>query len=223
MRVSQKPATKPIRAADRHSRSLAEASILSTIQIMDPILPEAVIKVLNKTRVSFVLAGAYALAGWTRAPRATKDVDVIVVASHVKKAVQALKAAFPPLEPDDQEVVIRFRDPETQEVAIDVMKANQPLFRAAIKHTTTAIIGGEKCKIPTLEMALAMKFAPMISLVRADEKKHLDAHDFISMVKVNKDIDLVKLSFLGELVYPGGGQEVVEMVETIRAGRKLVL
>ena len=63
----------------------------------------------------------------------------------------------------------------------------------------------------------------MVSLVRADEKKHLDAHDFISMVKANGDIDLEKLEELGNLVYAGGGKELVEKVRQVRAGEKLQL
>ena len=43
-------------------------------------------------------------------------------------------------------------------------------------------------------MALAMKFAAMISLHRQDEAKHVDAHDFILMVKTNSEIDLKKLA-----------------------------
>ena len=68
-----------------------------------------------------------------------------------------------------------------------------------------------------------LKFAPMISLTRADEDKHQDAHDFIRMVKNNEAIDLETVEKLGELVYNGGGKEVVEMVRKIRAGEKLKL
>ena len=43
------------------------------------------------------------------------------------------------------------------------------------------------------------------------------------MVKSNPDIDLNKLAELGDLVYPEGGKEVVEMVRQVRAGEKLRL
>ncbi len=43
------------------------------------------------------------------------------------------------------------------------------------------------------------------------------------MVKSNAEIDLKKLAELGDLVYPEGGKEVVEMVRRIRAGEKLQL
>jgi hypothetical protein len=63
----------------------------------------------------------------------------------------------------------------------------------------------------------------MISLNRADYKKYMDAADFIRIVNVNSDIDLEKLSQLGELVYPGGGKEIVEKIRQVRAGEKLQL
>src|SRR5207245_9971398 len=103
------------------------------------------------------------------------------------------------------------------------MKPNQELFREALKHTHTVQAEGQTYKIPSLEMALAMKFAPMISLNRADIDKYLDAHDFGHIINANPEIDLGKLSTLGDLVYPGGGKEIVEMVRRVRAGEKLIL
>jgi hypothetical protein len=189
---------------------------------MNAIAPLDVITVLNSEKISFVLAGAYSLVGWTKAPRATKDVEVVVASRHHKKAVKALLAVFPHLQARDLEVVTRLVDLASDEVAIDLMKPNQPLYRAVFKNSTSISTAGQTYKIPTLEMGLAMKFA-MISLTRDDAKKHMDAHDFIRMVKVNADIDLERLAELGELVYPGGGKEIVEMVRRVRAGEKLEL
>src|SRR4029077_13239672 len=115
----------------------------------------------------------------------TQDVDVIVASRHEKKAVKALLEAFPQLQADDMPVVIRLRDRETKRVAIDVMKTNQQLFRQALKHTRTIHVEGHTYKIPSLEMALAMKFAPMVSIYRADIEKYQDAHDFGQMVLNN--------------------------------------
>jgi hypothetical protein len=189
----------------------------------DFITPVQVIALLNAAGVRFVLAGAHGLAGWTRAPRATQYVDVIVAARSVRKAVRELLAAFPHLEEENHEVVVRLRDRETKVVSIDVMKPNQDLTRAALKNTRAVEAEGHTYHIPSLEMALALKFAPMISLTRSQEKKHFDTGDFITMIKVNADIDLDRLAELGELVYPGGGAEVVKLVGQVRRGERLVL
>jgi hypothetical protein len=210
-------------AVDVHTRNFAKAATLSEFQVMDAIPPRAVIAALNEAGVSFILVGAYGIAGWLKSPRATEDVDVVVAARHQKKAVKALLAAFPHLKADDQEVVIRLRVPGTEEVAIDVIKPNQPLYRVAFKHTTAVDVGGQHYRIPTLEMALAMKFGPMVSPNRLEEKKHQDAHDFIRMVRLNEDLDLEQLAELGELVYPTGGKEILELVRRVRANEKLQL
>ncbi len=185
--------------------------------------PQDVIDILSRLGVRYVLVGAYGLAGWTGEPRATLDVDVLVATRQHKKVVTALLAAYPHLTAEVHDVVTRLRDPETGHVAIDVMRPNQPLFQAALKHTHTVQAARKSYLIPSLEMALAMKFAPMISLNRADEKKYQHAADFIRIVKNNPDINLAKLAELGELVYPGGGQEIVEMVRRLRAGERLNL
>ena len=184
--------------------------------------PLDVIRVLNREKISFVLVGAYGLSGWMRA-RATEDVDVIVAARQVAKAVRVLTKAFPYLEADDAEVVVRLRDTDTKEVLIDVMKPLQPPYHVIFKHTKKVTLGKEGYRIPTLEMALTCKFAPMISLMRVDEKKLQDAADFIDMVKRNADINLDSLEKLGDIVYNGGGKEILELVRRVRAGEKLEL
>jgi hypothetical protein len=203
--------------------NLATSTAISSYYVEPFITPLEVITLLNNAGVNFMLVGAHALAGWTQAPRATQDVDVLVAAQGHKKAVAALLAAFPDLESYDVEVVTRLRHRDTKKVMIDVMKPKQPLHREALKHTTVVTIHGQQYKIPSLEMALAMKFAPRIGLLREDAKKYLDAHDFIQIVHSNPDIDLEKLAELGELVYPGGGQEIVEKVRQVLAGEKLNL
>jgi hypothetical protein len=187
------------------------------------ILPHEVIAILNREKISFVLVGAHGIAGWMNEPRATQDIDIVVSAKHHKKAIRALLAAFPELEEYDLPVVTRLRRSDTTKVAIDVMKTNQQLYRVALKHTRPVQAGGQTYKIPSLEMALAMKFAAMISLYRQDEDKYQDAHDFIRMIKVNADIDQKTLAELGDLVYPGGGQEIVEKVRQVRTGETLKL
>jgi hypothetical protein len=208
---------------DIHGHSLGISTALSRYYMPELITPAQVIAVLNAAKVRFVLMGAHAIGGWTRAPRATQDVDVLVGARGFRKAVRELLTAFPQVEADDHEAVTRLRDRKTQAVLIDVMKPHQDLMQAALNNTC-AVEGREQpYRIPTLEMALALKFAPMISLNRAIEKKHLDAHDFITMIKVNPEIDLVKLAELGEFIYPGGGAELVQKVGQVRRGEKLIL
>jgi hypothetical protein len=208
---------------DLHRSGLATSIAISEYYVKNFIQPLEVVRVLNAAGVRFMLVGLHGILGWMRKPRATQDVDVLVAARHHKKAVTALLAAFPHLEEYDLPVVTRLRDRDTKEVAIDVMKPNQQPFRDALKHTREVASAGLTYQIPSLEMALTMKFAPMISLHRQDEDKHLDAHDFINIVKSNPDIDLEKLAEFGELVYTGGGQEIVEKVKQIRAGEKLIL
>src|SRR5579863_10084075 len=89
------------------SRFVAKTSILSGFQVMNSIPLIDVIKVLNKGKISFVLMGAHAISNWTRSPRATEDVDVVVAARHQKKAVNNLIEVFSHLVAEDHEVVIR--------------------------------------------------------------------------------------------------------------------
>jgi hypothetical protein len=187
------------------------------------IAPLDVITALNRNKISFVLVGLHGLGGWMHEPRATQDVDVIVASRHHKKAVRILLDEFRNLEPVEHPAVTRLHYKETNQVAIDVMKSDQQLFRDVFKQTEKVRIGREEYRIPCLEMAIAMKFAPMVRPHRKDEDKYQDAHDFILMVKANPNIDHEKLAELGDSVYSGGGSELLEMVRRVRAGEKLNL
>src|SRR5688572_8275342 len=95
-----------------HTRALSKSVQIGRFQMDKIISPQEVVRVLNRGKVSFVLVGAYGLAGWMR-PRATEDVVVVVALRQVKKAVTLLVDAFPHLEPEDLEVVVRLRDSTT--------------------------------------------------------------------------------------------------------------
>jgi hypothetical protein len=204
-------------------RDVATSAALSEDQVPNMIPLLDVIRVLNEAGVSFVLVGAYGLAPWIKDPRATKDVDVVVAAKHLKKAVGALAEAFPQLEPIDIPVVVRFRDAQTEEVFINVMKPLQQPYREVFKHTKSVSLKGQTYRIPTLEMAIVMKFVSMTSPYRADDDKHQDAHDFIRMIKHNPALDKVQLAQLACLIYPDAGKAILEMVRKVQAGEKLVI
>ena len=122
-----------MKLADIHTRSLATSTALSVYYVENLITPLDVIKVLNDADVKFMLLGAHGIGGWLRDPRATQDVDVLVAMRSQKKAINALRTAFPQLDVEDHPVVTRFREKETGEVRIDVMKPNQELFREGLK------------------------------------------------------------------------------------------
>jgi hypothetical protein len=208
---------------DQHALSLFKSSKLSWVYVPHFIRPEEVIRVLNAAKISFTLVGAHGLGGWTGKPRATEVLDIVVVQRHVKKSVAALVKAFPSLDVDNQPAVIRLRDRQTGAVAIDVMKPNQAIIHAALKHTRAVKSGRLIYKVPSLEMALALKFAPMVSLNRSDLDKQQDAVNFGRIVVSNPGLNLDHLATLGDLVYPCGGKEILECVRRVRAGEQLIL
>ncbi len=183
------------------------------------ISPEDVISALSEAGVRFILMGNYGITGWRLERRASEDVDVLVRTRDHRKAVDVIRKSFPDLQMKDFPVVTRFIEAATEIPLIDLMKPNQPLFKDAFRQT---VLVEEGYLIPNLEFALASKFAAMVSPNRADEKKFLDAADFTSMVKKNQSaIHLRRLRRLGELVCLGGGTEIVELVENIKAGRRI--
>lgn len=208
--------------ADSHMRNFRKADQLSGLQVDRILGPLDVIRILQKEKISFVLVGAYGLMGWMKRARATEDVDVVVALRQVKKAVAALEKAFPELVGEDLDVVVRLKSRSTGDVAIDVMKPIQAPYAAIFKHTHSVVDEGVEFRVPSLEMALASKFAPLVSLGRKEVDKYGDAQDFALMAIRNDDIDWNVLEAIGESIFPGGGKEIVEKVQQAKAGQRLV-
>jgi hypothetical protein len=176
--------------------------------------PREVIKILNKARIKFTLVGAHGIAGWLVDPRASQDVDVIIHAQH-KKAVQAIRKAFPELRMMDLEAVTRFLDPATDRPVIDLMKPDSDLHQNVVDYTVQV---GKTHRVPALEMALALKFAAMDSPNRKQNKKLQDKADFFSMVAAHgEELDDNVLFSLGEMVKNGGGKEILKLVKEARS------
>jgi hypothetical protein len=180
--------------------------------------PVDVARVLDAAKVKYVLVGAHATNGYTGRPRATVDVDLIV--QFPKKASQAIARAFPRLRMKDTPVVIRFIDGDQE--AIDLLKPNtSKLWPALMKHALSLVVDGYTVRVPSVEGVLAAKFSAMVSIGRRLADKMIDGGDFIRVVEANPTLDAELLERFGDLVYPGGGKEILKLVADARAGRRL--
>jgi hypothetical protein len=180
--------------------------------------PEQVIAALHQAGISCVLMGTHALNTYRDEARATQDVDVLVRKKDLGKAIKTLAGAYPDLTIEDSPVVTRFVDPATAKVVLDVMKP-QGVLQVIFRHTLPV---GDTHRIPSLEMALASKFAAMVSPQRRPDKKMIDGGDFMNVVMNHRqELDVRKLQRLAEKVYPGGSKEILAMIVDIDAGRTL--
>jgi hypothetical protein len=185
------------------------------------VTPENVIAALHQVGINPVLMGTHGINVYRDEPRATQDVDVLVIKRHVRKAIRAMEEAFPDLEVVESSVVARFVDPVTQKVVLDVMKPSSHAMQSVFRHT---IAIRDTHRIPTLEMALVSKFLAMTAPVRREDKKLIDMGDFTNIVKQNRGaVDLDKLRQLGDKVRLGDGKRILKLIADIDAGRRISL
>lgn len=205
-----------------HASRIKTSSVLSSWQVKHMVPLKQVLSVLNLAEVDFVLAGAHAISGWTKKPRATVDVDVVIAPKSHRKAVSAVRKAFPELEVRDFEVVTRLIDPATGESVIDLMKPKDRLLRTVFENSIRLRLEGQPARIPDLEMAAALKFSAMVGIYREHPDKMQDAADFSRIIAANPKLSVERLARLSELVYAGGGAESRRLVEAVRQGKPLV-
>jgi len=182
--------------------------------------PQEVIEVVRHAGIRrWVLMGLYGYVGYLAAPRATQNVDILVGEDEIETVVQAICTRWPALIVDRQEVVIRFRDPgevaitgEIKQV-IDVMLPSNTCYEAILSRFHTIDESTGHC-IPIIEAACASKFAALVSPFREWEKKSYDAGDLRSIMVPNQTtLDKTLLKELGDLIYPDGGQELLEYLQ----------
>ncbi|WP_182867580.1 hypothetical protein [Stieleria mannarensis] len=192
--------------------------------------PSEVCAALERSGVkNWMLMGLHGYVGYMSDPRATQDVDVLVPYSQKKKAVKALLGRWPTLVVSEMDFVVRFKDPGDLDDAgrpkavIDLMLPWGKLHEQILKeHLFDEPSSGHR--IPTLEAALACKYAAMVSPYRQFERKTQDSADFRKMVKYRGDgIDRQLLEQLGNLVWENGGQEILSFVDLAMTDKQFPL
>ena len=191
-----------------------------------------ILKKLTQKRIPFVLTGAHGIASWTGVPRNTQDVDILVKGGrNHQRAVKAVKELYPHLEAREHGGVMAFYHPGEKESVIDVTYPFRDDQEETLSNPTWTENKeqGLRYRVPSLEEALANKYGAMLTPKRSQDKRLVDAADFTRMVNHSmnpgrKPIDLVRLEFLGEKVWPrGGAKEILLLVEEVKAGKAIHL
>lgn len=191
-----------------------------------------ILKTLTEKKIPFVLTGAHGISGWTGRPRSTRDVDILVKAgrNHVR-AVKAVRELYPQLEVRNFSGVVAFFMPGEKTSVIDITFPHRADLQETLANPTWTENKEEglRYRVPSLEEALANKYGAMLTPTRELDKRMQDAVDFTRMVLHSQDegqrrIDLQRLETLGEKVWPsGGGEEILSLVEQVKAGRAIDL
>lgn len=184
------------------------------------VTPQEVIDCMVEAGIkNWVLMGLHGYVGYLPMPRATQDVDVMVPYSQRKRAADAVAARWPMLTRVELPQVIRFVDSTDLDPngdpkpVIDVMNPWSRFQETILKEH---VLHDEKThsRYPTLEAALASKYAALVSPHRSRDKKEYDAGDFRKMVRANHQrIDRESLARLGNQVWEQGGDDILRFIE----------
>ncbi|GLS27306.1 nucleotidyl transferase AbiEii/AbiGii toxin family protein [Marinibactrum halimedae] len=200
---------------------------LSSQQVEDAVNPLEVAALFEKEHVSYVLIGGHMLSFYTGTARATVDVDFIIGGPDFPRATKAIDKAYAQFRQNDRIYHVTYDSKKSGKKdleRIDLVRDGFPLFREiVIKYCHTISAHKHTIKIPTIEAAIALKFAASISPNRGDENKPVDNADLLKLVRSESNIKEDALIKLGNLVYQGGGKELVSIVADIKAGKAVSL
>ena len=194
------------------------------------VTPQEVIECMIAADIkNWCLMGLHGYVGYLPMPRATQDVDVLVPYSQRKRAADAVAARWPMLMRVELPQVIRFMDstdldPDgNAKPVVDLMNPWSSFHETILREH---VITDEKTgsRYPTVEAALASKYAALVSPNRSRDKKAYDAGDFRKIVKANHHLvnrDL--LHALGNQIWEKGGDEVLTFIELTLTDQPLPL
>jgi hypothetical protein len=182
--------------------------------------PLEIVRLLNRHEVSFVLIGLHGICGWMDEPRCHPDVDILVSRKDFIRAQAVIRRSFKNLVTNGEDLQARFSDRKTGAAILDLFRS-EGWYQRTFKNTHCLRYQGQSFRIPSLEMALAMRFRGLIDRSRPQEDRYMDAHDFLVAVKANPELDLNKLAELCDSAWHNGGYRVLWMVKKYRAGRKV--
>jgi hypothetical protein len=167
-----------MRLQDVHVDSLATSTRLTEFYDRQAIPPLEVIAALSAAKIKFMLVGTHAIGGWMRKPRATLAVEVLVSVKQHGTAARLLLSKFPDLVEKTHLRHIRLGRLDSEQFSVHVIKPQEPLQRMAFKHAYFVHSQKPAYMIPSLELALAMKYASFTSLPWSDPDKYQEVHDF---------------------------------------------
>ncbi|MCI0334633.1 MAG: hypothetical protein L0228_15560 [Planctomycetes bacterium] len=206
-------------AIQKSARLTSDFRRLHRKNAMD-ITPQDVIDVLNSAGLkNWVLMGLHGYVGYMPDPRATQDVDVMIPYSSRARAKKAIAERWPELIVRELSQVTRFMDPADLDAeghpkpVLDVMHPWSP-FQELILKEYVHVDEQTQHRLPTLEAALASKYAAMISPHRDREKREYDVADFRRLARANRDrIRTDDLRRIAGLVWEGGADEVGRFIQ----------
>lgn len=146
----------------------------------------------------------------------------------MSRAVKAIQAKFPELTVQDLVYNVRFNSSRSEgrvgTERIDVVRDNVPIFNRVLERYSVSVPArGQAIRLPTVEAVVALKFAAVISPNRGADSRPQDRTDLLNIVTQHRSLSLAVLSELGDLVYPGGGQELKDFCTAIWQGKRISL
>jgi hypothetical protein len=212
---------------DRHRRSLKTSTMLIRwfYEMYRPgsviVDAQKVVRVLSKAGVCPLLIGTHGVGGWRSQARATQDIDILIALKDHARAVRIIGIAFPEMVVESRVSATRFKDPQTGEQRIELIKPLGKTFHMAYRYCHWV---GKSHRVPDLEMALILKFSGRVAPQRRRAKRMQDTADFADVVEHNQaDLDLPKLGRLADQVYERGRAEIMNLVDDILTGRPIVI
>jgi hypothetical protein len=153
------------------------------------------------------------MAGWIQRPGVERSFDFFVRSEHLAKAAQAMEKAIPGLSVVDGLLRKRLVIRDSKQTVANLIRPVQSPECQIFDNASRLRIGGEICFVPSLEMALAIKFAAMNSIYRPGVDQMLDAYEFALIVKHQTRVDEAKLRQLVSPLFRGAAKSVCQKIK----------
>lgn len=206
-----------------HVDCMMQSAQFTKMSVAEFVSPRRIISVLRRARVPLVLVGHYGFDGWLQETRQCQIVEIIIRPRSGCTTLRLLTAAFSSLAWQGVGSRFDFLHKKSAKRLISIQLAEEPLELATFDQSLRVFLTPSLTyRIPSLEMALALRFASMTQLPWCAEK-YYHAAQFVRMAKINLDVDWKRLRSVGDLIGPSQGRKLVRKVRDLHAGKRFQL
>lgn len=172
-------------------------------------------------KIHWVLVGAGAINFYSRRPRATQDVDLIVEAAHLSRAASIAQTVMGRgTRRENRGTHVTLHSPVSP-LIVDLIRSDQhALFQTALKEKRRR----KGVRIPPLEVILALKYLSAVSPYRHVDDKRQDLVDFARVLRANGErVNKGRLIDLGAQAHERARAEIARLIDDIEHDRPITL
>jgi len=178
-----------------------------------------VTRILHAAGIGAVVIGGLVVGCHTGRPRATQDLDLVIDAATLSRAVaKQLSTAVGAQTMETHPSFISFLKKTSlgDREVLDVITSKAGSYGLVFANAISLQIAGLTIQIPTAEMMVVLKYTAATNPIRQPAKQAQDWADILAILDANPKLSVATIVYLADDVVPGWGEDLKRRIAVHR-------